>query len=157
VKEALFSIIGADVEGSDWWDVFGGTGAVGIEALSRGAGHARFTELHRAPLETLKANLLLTNLEARGEARRADAFTLLAAPADRQFDYIYLAPPQYKDMWWRALAALDGNLHWLAPDGWVLAQVDPKEYRTWLQGNLEEFDRRKYGTTLVVFYARKER
>jgi 16S rRNA (guanine(966)-N(2))-methyltransferase RsmD len=156
VKEAIFNIIGADVVSSLWWDVFGGTGAVGIEALSRGAAHARFTELHRGPLETIQANLSLTNLADRAELRRADAFTLLSAQPDQQFDYIYLAPPQYQDMWWRALAALDGNLHWLSPDGWVLVQVAPKEYRAWSAGKLEEFDTRKYGTTLVLFYARKE-
>ena len=62
MKEALFDIVGPDVLDSAWWDVFAGTGAVGIEALSRGAAYARFTDLHRGPLETIGANLQLTGL-----------------------------------------------------------------------------------------------
>ena len=54
VKESLFDIIGADVFDSNWWDVFAGTGAVGIEALSRGAAFCRFTDLNRTPVDTIK-------------------------------------------------------------------------------------------------------
>jgi len=156
VKEALFDIIGPDVVGSTWWDVFAGTGAVGIEALSRSATFARLTDLNRAPLETIKGNLARTGLSAHAEVRRADAFALLAAAPDRQFDYIYIAPPQYKQLWQRALDALDGNNGWLDRDGWVVVQVDPKEYELQALANLKEFDRRKYGTTLLAFYVRDE-
>lgn len=156
VKEALFDIIGSDVVGSSWWDVFAGTGAVGIEALSRGAAYARLTELHQAPLQTIKANLKETGLSTRGEILRADAFGLIPSAADRRFDYIYVAPPQYKGLWWKALLALDGNAHWLASDGWVIAQLHPKEYKAERLEHLEEFDRRKYGTTLLTFYIARQ-
>ena len=56
VKEALFNILAGDVIDSVWWDMFGGTGAVGIEALSRGAAFVRFTDLNRMPVDTIKAN-----------------------------------------------------------------------------------------------------
>ena len=49
VKEALFNILASDVIDSNWWDLFGGTGAIGIEALSRGATSVRFSDLNRAP------------------------------------------------------------------------------------------------------------
>jgi len=156
VKEALFDIIGPDVVDSTWWDVFAGTGAVGIEALSRSATFARLTDMNRAPLETIKGNLANTGLSARAEVRRADAFALLATAPDRQFDYIYIAPPQYKQLWQRALHALDGNKGWLERDGWVVVQLDPKEYEVQALANLKEFDRRKYGTTLLAFYVRDE-
>lgn len=156
VKEALFNIIGPDVRGSSWWDVFAGTGAVAIEALSRGAAFARLTDLNKAPMETIKRNLELTGLSARAEARRADAYALLAATPDRQFDYIYIAPPQYKGLWLRALGELDTNPSWLDPDGWVVVQIDPKEVVPEGLGRLELFDQRRYGTTLLNFYARME-
>lgn len=156
VKEALFNIIGADVADSRWWDMFAGTGAVGIEALSRGAAHALFTDLHRAPIETIQANLIRTGLTSGSETRRADAFALVAAAPDRQFDYIYVAPPQYHDLWRRALTALDVNLGWLAEDGWIVIQVDPKEYRDAPFRNILAFDQRKYGTTLLVLFRRTE-
>jgi 16S rRNA (guanine(966)-N(2))-methyltransferase RsmD len=57
VKEALFSILGSFVHGSRFLDLFGGTGSVGIEALSRGAAHATFCEIDRAALQVLRDNL----------------------------------------------------------------------------------------------------
>jgi 16S rRNA (guanine966-N2)-methyltransferase len=155
VKEALFNILGGDVAASTWWDVFAGTGAVGIESLSRGAAFVRFTDLNRLPIETIQVNLMTTGLAERAEIKRANAFALLVSPADKQFHYIYLAPPQYQELWSKALTLLDNNPGWLAEDGWVVAQIDPKEY---LELNLKivtEIDRRKYGTTMLVFYGRK--
>ena len=151
VKEALFDIIGADVVGSTWWDVYAGTGAVGIEALSRGASFARFTEMHGAALRTLRSNLTSTNLADRADVRQANANALLASRPDRQFDYVYLAPPQYKGIWSQACSALDANARWLSADGWVVAQIHPKEYQALPLKRLEEFDSRRYGTTLLVF------
>ena len=156
VKEALFNILAGDVIDSVWWDMFGGTGAVGIEALSRGAAFVRFTDLNRMPVDTIKANLMATRFESRAEAKRADAFSLLASHPDRRFHYIYIAPPQYKEMWSQVLTKLDGNTDWLADDGWAIAQIDPKEYKHLELENLEEFEQRRYGTTLLVFYEKRE-
>src|SRR3990172_1383398 len=102
VKEALFSILAGDVIDSNWWDVFGGTGAIGIEALSRGAAFVRFSELNRAALETIQDNIDHCGFGDRTEIRRGDAFAMLAAQADRRFEYVYIAPPQYKEMWSKA-------------------------------------------------------
>ena len=154
VKGSLFNILGTDVVDSQWWDMFGGTGAVGIEALSRGATFVRFTDLNRDPVDTIKANLAATGLASHAETRRADAFSLLAAPPDKQFHYIYIAPPQYQELWSKALVALDENPDWLTDDGWVIVQISPKEYLEWQLKSLEEFDKRKYGTTLLIFYRR---
>jgi 16S rRNA (guanine(966)-N(2))-methyltransferase RsmD len=153
-KEALFNILGSDVIDSAWWDMFGGTGAVGIEALSRGAAFVRFTDLNRTPIETIKANLTLTHFMSRAEAKQADAFALLSSHPDKQFHYIYIAPPQYHELWSKALMALDNNANWLTEDGWIIIQISPKEYRRVELGTLEEFDRRKYGSTLLVFFRR---
>src|SRR5512135_541474 len=90
VKEALFNIVGPDAIDSRWWDVFAGTGAVGIEALSRGAAFVRFTDLNRAPVDTIKDNLATTGFPSRAEVRRANAFTLFASAPDTSFDYIYI-------------------------------------------------------------------
>ncbi len=155
VKEALFNIIGGDVLDSRWWDLFAGTGAVGIEALSRGATFARFTDLNRAPIDTIKSNLAAASLSDRADVRRADAFSLIASAPDDIFHYIYIAPPQFHDMWSQALTSLDRHLGWLSDDGWVMVQIAPKEYRDLKLDSLEEFDQRKYGSTLLVFYERR--
>ncbi len=151
-KEALFDILAADVTDSRWWDMFAGTGAVGIEALSRNASFVRFTERDRAALDTIRANLEHCRLADRAEVRRADAFGMLASAPDRVFDYIYIAPPQYLGMWSQALEALDANPGWLSAESWVIAQINPKEYEKLTLRHMLEFDERKYGSTLLVFY-----
>ncbi|MFT3895698.1 MAG: 16S rRNA (guanine(966)-N(2))-methyltransferase RsmD [Anaerolineales bacterium] len=156
-KESLFNILASDVVDSNWWDLFGGTGAVGIEALSRGAAFVRFSDLNRAPIETMKFNVEHCGFASQSEIRRADSFSYLSATPDKKFEYIYIAPPQYQDMWQKALELVDDNMGWLSDDGWVIAQIDPKEYLELRLENLEEFDSRKYGTTLLVFYQRKEK
>jgi len=156
VKEALFNIISGDVVDSNWWDLFGGTGAVGIEALSRGAAFVRFSDLNRAPVETIQFNVEHCGLKSQAEIRRADAFSYLNAQPDKKFEYIYIAPPQYQDMWAKAVELTDENIEWLADDGWVIAQIAPKEYKSLTLENLEEFEQRKYGSTLLVFFERKE-
>jgi 16S rRNA (guanine(966)-N(2))-methyltransferase RsmD len=155
VKEALFDILAGDVLDSTWWDLFGGTGAVGIEALSRGAAFVRFSELNRLPIETIKANLETTGFPSQAEIRRGDSFAMLAAPPDRAFDYVYIAPPQYKEMWSKALHLLDANPGWLSEDPEVIVQIHPREYLEMTLMNLQEFDQRKYGSTLLVFYEKK--
>ena len=57
VKEALFNILGTDIEEAAMWDMFGGTGSVGIEALSRGAKFVRFSDKNRGAVQTIKTNL----------------------------------------------------------------------------------------------------
>jgi len=129
---------------------------VGIEALSRGTSFVRFSDLNRAPIETVKSNLAHCGFTAQAEIRRGDAFSMLAARPDRQFEFIYIAPPQFKDMWLRALLALDANPGWLTETGWAIVQIAPKEYQTLKLGNLEELEQRKYGSTLLVFFGLKE-
>ena len=152
-KESLFNILGGDVIDSHWWDLFGGTGAVGIEALSRGASFVRFTDLNREPIETINHNLKHCNFESQSEVRRADAFTYLSAEADRKFEYIYIAPPQYQGLWLKALSAIDANPAWLEPGGQVVVQIFPKEDDPDLPLlHLRRYDERQYGSTLLCFY-----
>ncbi len=158
VKEALFNIISSDVIDSNWWDLFAGTGAVGIEALSRGAASVRFTDLNREPIEMIIHNVAHCGFTPQSEVRRADAFTYLSSKPDRRFEYIYIAPPQYKDMWRKALELTDENHEWLTDDGWVVVQIAPREFKfnPVTLHTLEQFDERKYGTTMLVFYQKKE-
>ena len=154
VKEALFNILQGDVIDSNWWDLFGGTGAIGIEALSRGAAYVRFSELNRLPAETILKNLANCHFSNQAEVRKGDAFSMLAAQADKRFEYIYIAPPQYKEMWVKALKLVDEQTNWLASDGTVIVQIDPSEYQEVELKNLVEGEQRKYGSTLLIFYDR---
>ncbi len=155
VKEALFNIIGIDIVDASFLDLFGGTGSVGIEALSRGAALARFIELNQAAVFTIKRNLEFTRLKEHGEVIHSDAFVFLRRPADRGFDYIYIAPPQYKNLWQKAIFEIEANPGWLSPDAWVIVQIHPVEYEELVLAHLQEFDQRKYGSTLLIFYEKK--
>ena len=155
VKEALFNILAGDVIDSNWWDLFAGTGAIGIEALSRGAKFVRFTDLNRVPIETIKENVSHCKFDSESEIRRGDAFVLLKSLADKKFNYIYIAPPQYEKLWSKALKLVDENIEWLTEDGTVIVQIDPTEYEEVDLKNLVEAEQRKYGSTLLIFYDRK--
>jgi 16S rRNA (guanine966-N2)-methyltransferase len=159
-KESLFNIIGGDINGASLLDLFGGTGSVGIEALSRGASFVRFIEKAPAAAKTIRLNLEIAELDNPEKAERPeiiliDAFVFLDRPSDRQFDYVYIAPPQYKSLWKRALLSLDKQYAWLSEDAWVIVQIHPIEYEEIELENLEEFDKRHYGSTLLVFYRGK--
>ena len=155
VKESLFDILGADLsenQGASFLDLFAGTGSVGIEALSRGAAFVRFIDQNRLAVETVRFNLDHTGLKAGSEVIRMDAFTLLARLPDRNFDYVFIAPPQYKGLWKKALLLLDANPKWLSEDSWVIVQIHPTEYELLSLQHLIEFDQRRYGSTLLIFY-----
>ena len=156
VKEALFNILSNRVMDTTWLDLFGGTGAVGIEALSRDAESVVFIEINFQAYKTILQNLKTTDLADYATVRKMDAFTFLNGTPDQAFDVIYNAPPQYQGIWLKAMQALDENPGWLAETGWIIVQIHPKEYQNDLNyTNFEEFDQRKYGDTLLVFYRRR--
>jgi 16S rRNA (guanine(966)-N(2))-methyltransferase RsmD len=152
VKEALFNILGADIQEAVLLDVFAGTGSVGIEALSRGAAHIHFNDRHHLAVRTIRENLEITGFGDRAEISKMDAFRLLEGEPDRKYDYIFIAPPQYQGIWVQALRSLDRNPAWLKEDTWVVVQIHPLEYESVNLTHLLEFDRRKYGSTMLVFY-----
>ncbi len=151
-KEALFNILGTGIRESHFLDLFAGTGSVGIEALSRGADSAVFIDLNQNAIRTIHANLELTGLKEGAIVLRRDAFLYLEAEKNRTFDYIYVAPPQYHGIWENALLTIDSHIECLNPDAWVIVQIHPGEFKPVTLTNLIEFDQRRYGNTLLVFY-----
>lgn len=151
-KEALFNILNYHVVDATFLDLFGGIGSVGIEALSRGAKYALFTEKNRLAVKTIHENLESTKLKDKADVQMTDAFDLLKNPPPRTFDFIYIAPPQYKGMWLDALRALDNNPAWLTPQTTVVVQIDPREQETVLFDYLRDYDQRRYGKTLLWFF-----
>lgn len=152
VKESLFNILGTRVAGSTWLDLFAGTGSVGIEALSRSAARAVFVDRAQQAVRTVRQNLEHTRLTPGAEVIRSDAFAYLERTSGRVFDCIYIAPPQYAGLWIRALQMIDERPALLAELGRVIVQIDPVEDQPVLLERLEEIDRRKYGSTLLLFF-----
>ena len=156
-KEALFSILGDFVVEARVLDLFAGTGAVGIEALSRGAAEVVFVDKSSPALRTVRDNLQHTGLSDRATVLRADAFKYLSGPISAPFDVIYVAPPQYRGLWADVLRSVDERPGWLTShpeqdSGIVIAQIHPREYQDLPLKHLVEYDQRKYGSTLLCFY-----
>ncbi len=155
IKENLFNILGTFVPGTRWLDLFAGTGQVGIEALSRGAAECVFTDSARAAIRTIEENLRLTNLTEVGQVVQTDAFAYLQRlrTMPNPFDVIYIAPPQYKELWAEAVRMIDANpAACLFEEGLAIVQIDPSEYQELELTHLALVDERKYGRTMFLFY-----
>jgi 16S rRNA (guanine966-N2)-methyltransferase len=97
LRETLFNVLGAGIDGSRFLDLFAGTGAVGIEAVSRGAAHVTFIENHAAAAALIRQNLESLKIDRGVTVIAADALrglqTLEAKPKSSAFDYVFLDPP----------------------------------------------------------------
>ena len=145
VREALFSVLGPRVEGARALDLFAGSGALGIEALSRGAAEVTFVDSAPAAIRAVKRNL--EALGADAGVRRSDALRFLgaASAAARQYDLVFLDPP------YRLAGRLGSELTAalptvLAPGAAVVAESDR---RGPLELGLPILDERRYGDTLI--------
>lgn len=159
VKSALFSILNSQemIVDRRYLDLFGGTGAVGIEALSRGAAAVVFCERDPAAVRVLRSNLALAGVAERGQVVAGDAFAYLARPAAPPFDVIYIAPPQYQSLWLKALRLVAAQPTLLTDDGSVIVQIFPKEWSEPGVSQLALVDRRQYGSTALYFFERPGR
>jgi 16S rRNA (guanine966-N2)-methyltransferase len=152
-KEALFSILMPRLQDGPFLDLFAGTGGVGIEALSRGAQAATFVELDPVALGDLQANLEKTKLADRADVVRGDAFRFLDG-LPRPYAIVFIAPPQWKDLWTRTMRALDAHPDWVDPDGVAIVQTDPKELADLDLENFERLSVRRYSNVAFSFYGR---
>ena len=148
VRESIFNILQFEIYNKTFLDAFCGTGAMGIEALSRGAKSVTFNDLNAKSLEILKKNLAKLNVTESYQVRNGDAISFLSLK--HEYDYIYIDPPYKSDLGYRALSVLKNSL---ATDGVVIFE-DEKVFDGEIDG-LTVFDRRKYGRVHLTFF-RKE-
>ena len=97
VKESLFNIIQFEIEGRRVLDLFGGTGQLGIEALSRGADHCTFVDMRKEAAALIRENLRLAGLSERSRVVQGDALSFLSSCGEK-FDVILLDPPYHTEL-----------------------------------------------------------
>lgn len=150
VRESLFSILAPELPGSRFLDLFAGSGAVGIEALSRGAEHSTFVELDRQWSEVVEANIETFSLEERTENLRGDVYKVVRRLADdsREFDIIFIGAPYDGVHHNRAASAID-EAGILAREGTLILQYRKGDPLGELEGY--ELDTRSYGITNLTF------
>ena len=108
VKESLFNIIQFEIEGRSVLDLFGGTGQLGIEALSRGAERCTFVDARREAAALIRENLKATGLEKAGRVVQGDAISFLSGCRER-FGVIFLDPPYQTQLLEQTLELLTGQ------------------------------------------------
>jgi 16S rRNA (guanine(966)-N(2))-methyltransferase RsmD len=154
LREALFGILGNSVQGVRFLDLYAGSGAVGIEALSRGSAEVVFLERDPACLRVLRENIETAGL---GPSRvlAGDVLRLLPRLARQResFDIIFLDPPYGSGLGARTLALVaSGDL--LRPRGVVIIEHFAKELLPERVGNLRRIRERAHGQTVLSFYAK---
>jgi 16S rRNA (guanine(966)-N(2))-methyltransferase RsmD len=152
VKEALFSIIGHDLTGVWFLDLFAGTGAVGIEALSRGAHRVAFVDSHPKALQCLRKNLAHCDFFARVEIqeRTVDDF-LRRSFTHRPFDIVFADPPYDEDRGNSLLSTL-GRSAMIAPGTVIILEHPTKRLLTDRIGRLLRTRHYRYGDTSLSKY-----
>lgn len=153
VREAIFNILGDAVKEARVLDLFAGTGALGIEALSRGAKEAVFVEDHPEALKVLRRNLESLEIVDRALVLPVPVHQALKKLVVRgaDFDLAFLDPPYGGE---KAAAALDAlaAAEILAPAAWVVAEHSRRDHLPEAAGSLKLWELRRYGDTQVAFY-----
>ena len=152
VREALFAILG-DVDGLDVLDLFAGSAALGLEALSRGAATATFVEEARPALAALEANVAALAAGDAATIVRGDARKALGriAASGRRFGLVFLDPPYAAAERASVLAALSGH-GLLVPGAWVVVEHASRDGADPAPPPLEHRFDRAYGDTTLTFY-----
>lgn len=154
VKEALFSIIRFDVPGAAVLDLFGGTGQLGIEALSQGADHGVFVDAREDACRLIRENLKRTHLEGQGRVVRCDYLEYLRRCQER-FDIIFLDPP-YAEVFLETALGMITEIDILRSGGIIVTERPlGKELDMTYPGYSRSKDY-KYGKTLLTIYRREE-
>lgn len=150
VKEALFSVINFDIPGMDVLDLFGGTGQLGIEALSRGASSAVFVDAGEAACKLIRENLRRTKLEGQARVVRSDYLSFLRT-CKTKFGMIFLDPPYGEDFLENALNFIT-EIDILQSGGIIVAERPlEKQFMPDFDGYSRSKDY-KYGKTLITIY-----
>lgn len=153
VREALFNIVGSRIEEAAVLDLFAGSGAIGLEALSRGAREVVWVEQHEAACRLIEKNLRTCGLHAQASVRRADVRQALPAlkAAGKRFDLIFLDPPYQSSLVEETLRQLgDGAL--LNADGQVVAEHFFKRELREQYGHLRRTRVARFGNVALSFY-----
>jgi 16S rRNA (guanine966-N2)-methyltransferase len=160
LRETLFNVLAAGnsgvLEGKVWFDLFAGTGAVGIEALSRGVAQVYFVESSTAAVGLIRRNLKSLGIEAGFEVLQQDAARALGALESRRVttDFIFLDPPYSLETVYSQVLELLAQSSLLTPDAVVITEHDKRFDPGDEFGPLLRYRKLKQGDAVLSFYRR---
>ena len=156
VREALFSILSQEVIDSTFLDLFAGSGAVGIEALSRGARICYFSDINKECINVIKYNLEKSRFNDYAQIYNKDYKDMLKALSNKEeFDIIYIDPPYSKGLGIEAIKLIS-SYDLLKKNGIIVLETDETEQIPEIIENFEKFKHKKYGRNVLNFYVGKE-
>jgi len=149
VKEALFSILGNTIIDATILDMFAGSGALGLESISRGAKECVFIDSSAQAINVIKKNIALCKEENVSLVMNLDYRLALEKIKNKKFDIAFIDPPYLKDI---EISALNLVSEVLSDEGIVIVETDQKDDIPEEVSNLVKYDERKYGRTIISFY-----
>lgn len=156
IKETLFNMLQGDVQGCSFVDLFSGSGAVGIEALSRGAKKAYFAENESKALNCIQQNLSFTKLSDRAIVLKQDACSALNSIFEKEVDIIFMDPPYDHEYEKNVLFALQ-NMRYVTEDTLIIVEASLDTQFAYLDEiGFALVREKKYKTNKHVFIRRKE-
>ena len=156
VKESIFNIIQSDIKDSIFLDLFAGSGAIGLEAASRGAKKAILCDKSKEAMQIIKKNILKTHLENVVETYLLDFRALLNDKLNEKLDIVYIDPPYESDFAIQAVnIILENDL--ITKDSLIMIETDRKEEieEKLKKVDLRIVDERKYGRAEIFFLKMK--
>ena len=151
-RETLFNIVRARVPGSVWLDLFTGSGAVGIEALSRGARYVVFNDRNREATVLVRKNLARCRIEVGFEIHRKDSFTLLRNLRPPAVDFVFLDPPYSFKRHAKLLDRLSA-MPWMHPESTIVLEVFKKTPRPETTSRVAWTRTVRVGDNKLLFYS----
>ena len=154
VREALFSILFDKVIDTVFLDLFAGSGAIGIEALSRGAKYSYFADTNKECINIINQNIEKAKLVESSTVIKGDYLQVIDKLKDKKFDIIFLDPPYNKGFGVKAIEKISEH-ETLNDDGIIILETDEIEEIPEEIGIYERYNYKKYGRNLLNFYRRK--
>jgi 16S rRNA (guanine(966)-N(2))-methyltransferase RsmD len=157
VRQAIFNVLGNNLPGANVLELFAGSGAFGIEAISRGAKYVTFVDNNSICIKTIKKNLDSLGVEdARYELIWANALSVLSRleKDDNKYDLIFLDPPYYKNIARKCLSNIDAY-DILSPNSIVVVEHFKKDSLALDLSNLVLEKEKQYGDTLISIFRKK--
>lgn len=149
VKESLFNIINNLIIDADVLDLFAGSGALGLEALSRGAKNCIFVDSSKDGIKIIKDNIELCKCEDKSKLLNMDYSTAMQKLSNQKFDIIFVDPPYLKGI---ELVVLDKIRGLMTDNGILIIETDEKTKLPETINGLRKNDERKYGRTIIYFF-----